>query len=99
MPFSTPRDLPNPEIKPKSSVFPALAGGFFTTMSLVKPHKPHYLSSVWYFVDVHEKNDIFNTRENDLHHLENVITKIIIICNDWLKKKAYAIFDIKRFIH
>ena len=28
LPFPTPEDLPNPEIKPVS---PALAGGFFTT--------------------------------------------------------------------
>ena len=31
LPFSTPRDLPNPEIKPTSLTSPALAGRFFTT--------------------------------------------------------------------
>ena len=31
LPFSSPGNLPNPEIEPKS---PALAGGFFTTESL-----------------------------------------------------------------
>ena len=31
MPFPTPRDLPNPGIKPISLGSPALAGGFFTT--------------------------------------------------------------------
>ena len=87
LPFSTPRDFPSPEIKPKSFVFPALAGRVFTTTSLVKPHKPRYLSSIWYFIDVNGENEIFNMREDDLHHLKNVITKIIIICNDWLKKK------------
>ena len=32
--FPTPGDLPNPGIKPKSLVSPALASGFFTTMHL-----------------------------------------------------------------
>ena len=31
MPFSTPRDLPDPGIKSASLTFPALAGRFFTT--------------------------------------------------------------------
>ena len=30
-PFPSPGDLPDPGIKPASPVFPALAGGFFTT--------------------------------------------------------------------
>ena len=34
----TPRDLPNPEIEPTSPVSPALAGWFFTTEPLGKPH-------------------------------------------------------------
>ena len=36
-PFPTPGDLSNPWIKPTSLAFPALAGGFFTT---VPPGKP-----------------------------------------------------------
>ena len=36
LPFLSPGDLPNPEIKPTS---PALAGGFFTTESPEKPTK------------------------------------------------------------
>ena len=31
LPFPPPGDLPNPGIEPKSPVFPALAGRFFTT--------------------------------------------------------------------
>ena len=31
LPFHFPGDFPNPGIKPKSLVSPALAGGFFTT--------------------------------------------------------------------
>ena len=31
MPFSTPGDLPNPEIKPTTHESPALVDGFFTT--------------------------------------------------------------------
>ena len=31
VPFPTPENLPDPEIKPTTLVFPALAGGFFTT--------------------------------------------------------------------
>ena len=34
LPFSSPEDLPNPGIKPRS---PTLAGGFFTTEPLGKP--------------------------------------------------------------
>ena len=34
MPFPTPGDLPNPGIEPVSLVSPALAGRFFTTVSL-----------------------------------------------------------------
>ena len=36
VPFSSPGDLPNPGIEPVS---PALAGGFFTTEPLGKPHQ------------------------------------------------------------
>ena len=32
LPFPIPGDLPNPVIKPKSLVAPALAGGFLTTL-------------------------------------------------------------------
>ena len=31
LPFPSPGDLPDPEIKPMSPASPALAGGFFTT--------------------------------------------------------------------
>ena len=37
--FPTPGDLPDLGIKPTSPAFPALAGGFFTT---VPPGKPTY---------------------------------------------------------
>jgi len=37
LPFPTPEDLPNPEIKPAS---PALAGGFYTT-------EPPWKLGVW----------------------------------------------------
>ena len=37
LPFLTPKGLPDPGIKPKSPVAPALAGGFFTT---VPPGEP-----------------------------------------------------------
>ena len=40
LPFPTPEDLPDPEIKPASLVSPALTGGFFTT---VPPGKPSNL--------------------------------------------------------
>ena len=40
LPFSTPGDIPNPEIGPESPVSPVLAGRFFTT---VTPGKPHYI--------------------------------------------------------
>ena len=42
LPFSTPGNLPDPRVKPKSSVSPALAGGFFTT---VPPGKPQSIVS------------------------------------------------------
>ena len=37
LPFPTPGNLSNPGTEPKSLVFPALAGGFFTTAALGKP--------------------------------------------------------------
>ena len=37
LPFPSPRDLPDPRIKPTSIASPALAGGFFTTELLGKP--------------------------------------------------------------
>ena len=37
LPFPSPGDLPDPEVKSQSLVTPALAGGFFTT---VPPGKP-----------------------------------------------------------
>ena len=39
MPFPPPGNLPDPEIKTTSPVFPALAGGFFTTEPLEKPSR------------------------------------------------------------
>ena len=36
--FSFPGDLPNPGIKPKSLMFPALAAGFFTTSTTWEGH-------------------------------------------------------------
>ena len=33
VPFPTPGDLPDPGIEPVSLVFPALAGGFFSTIA------------------------------------------------------------------
>ena len=38
-PFPTPGDLPDPGIELVSLVFPALAGGFFTTEPLGKSYK------------------------------------------------------------
>ena len=38
-PFPAPGDLPNPGIEPKSLVFPALAGGFFTTCATWEAHR------------------------------------------------------------
>ena len=37
LPIPSPGNLPNPGIKPESSVAPALAGGFFTTEPPGKP--------------------------------------------------------------
>ena len=37
MPFLPPEGLPDPRIEPMSLVFPALAGGFFTTQACRKP--------------------------------------------------------------
>ena len=34
LPFSSPGDLPDPEIEPMSLSSPALAGGFFTTSAI-----------------------------------------------------------------
>ena len=39
LPFPTPGDLPNPEIKLVSLTFPALADGFFTTVPPGKPNR------------------------------------------------------------
>ena len=39
LPFPTPGDLPNPEIKPMSPASPALASGFFNTEPLGNPIK------------------------------------------------------------
>ena len=38
LPRPPPGDLPNPGIKPTSLMFPALAGGFFTTSTTWKAH-------------------------------------------------------------
>ena len=45
LPFPPPGDLSDPGIKPTSPVFPAVAGGFFTTCHLVStiPGKDHKL--------------------------------------------------------
>ena len=41
--FSSPGDLPGPEIEPTSLVSPALAGGFFTTGDTWEPYVPLYI--------------------------------------------------------
>ena len=38
MPCPHPRDLPTPEIEPKSLMFPALAGRFFNTSTTWEAH-------------------------------------------------------------
>ena len=38
LPYPSPRDLPNPEIKPYYLMFPALVGGFFTTSTTWEAH-------------------------------------------------------------
>ena len=43
LPFSTPGDVPDPGIKPASSVSPALAGVFFTTELHGKPSLLHWI--------------------------------------------------------
>ena len=47
LPFPTPGDLPDPRIKPESSVSPALTGGFLTSMPSGKPHIIHYTMIIW----------------------------------------------------
>ena len=42
LPFPTPGDHPDPEIKPTSPMSPALAGAFFTTEPPGKPDKDLY---------------------------------------------------------
>ena len=39
LPFSAPRDLPNPEMELRSLISPALAGGFFTTSTTWEAHQ------------------------------------------------------------
>ena len=43
LPFSTPGNLPNAGIKPRSPVSPALGGGFFTTEPRGKPIITYYI--------------------------------------------------------
>ena len=52
LPSSPPVDLPDPEIKPKSLRFPALAGGFFTTSASweAPSHCTHGLYFVYPFI-------------------------------------------------
>ena len=46
LPFSSPGDLPDPEIKPMSPASPALAGRFFTTETCGKPTEYNQIKSV-----------------------------------------------------
>ena len=41
LPFPAPGDLPGPETEPESPLFPALAGGFFTTKPPGEPSLNH----------------------------------------------------------
>ena len=54
LPFSSPGDLPDPEIKPTSPKSRALAGGFFTTSYIWEPANAKGLTEVkrkdWLFV-------------------------------------------------
>ena len=45
LPFSSPRELPNPGIEPMSPMSPALAGGFFTTSGTCRTPNKDKLSS------------------------------------------------------
>ena len=47
--FPPPGDLPNPRIEPESLVFPALAGGFFTTGPPGKLFQPKQASNHYYY--------------------------------------------------
>ena len=55
LPFSTPGDLPDPEIKTKCLASPALAGGFFST---APPGKPCIYLTEWIFVCINGQNAI-----------------------------------------
>ena len=58
LPFSPPRDLPNPGIELVSPEYPALAGGFFTTEP---PGKPHTLYIQCTYIHIHYVICIFIT--------------------------------------
>ena len=50
-----PGDLPDPGIEPTSLAFPALAGGFFTTIP-GKPQEQLEQIGIWFFVPVGSEN-------------------------------------------
>ena len=49
LPCPPPRDLPDPGIEPVFLMFPALAGGFFTTSTQLVPFYVNLLSFTYYF--------------------------------------------------
>ena len=49
LPFPSPEDLPDPEIKPASLTSPELAGRFFTTVPCGKPSYYNYLLTKLYY--------------------------------------------------
>ena len=55
LPFSTPGDLPDPEIKPATSVFPALPGVFFTTELHGKPSLLDNKIVIWILVTIQQQ--------------------------------------------
>ena len=61
LPFPTPRNLPDPGIKPASLASPALTGGFFTTEP---PGKPVLLVCIIYF---HHCKYLFALIQGSLH--------------------------------
>ena len=71
LPCSSPRDLPDPGIKPVSLTSPALAGGFFTTSPTGEAHYSAYpIYSFFTKSILHTVLEIAARRRGPIEHLQ-----------------------------
>ena len=78
LPFPPPGDLPDPEIEPVSLVYPALAGGIFTTRPNREGLTLPYLSILFTIAIFYSRNTLSSSCSRTLDQLLSHLTAVTL---------------------